>query len=201
MNIYELFNYLVKVQAITKIGLLYSTDPYAVRNYEEIQTLTLDMLENLEEVNLERNNYFARDVYPTPNLSVRTIVFNEKDEFLMVREQSDNGYSLPGGWTDLYDSPTEAAIRETLEEAGAEIEIVNVCAILNRTPLKEPTSVPEYVIVFKANFRGFVREHDHEIIDVAWCTRDNIPTLSSKVTENEITRMLDAALTNQMIFD
>lgn len=134
MDSNTLFDYLVKLQAITKIGLLYSTDPYAIRNYEEIQTLTLAMLENVEEVNLDRPNYFSRDIYPTPNVSIRTIIFNENKEFLMVRERQDDGFSFPGGWADLYDSPTEAAIREAKEEAGADIEINGFVGILNRTP-------------------------------------------------------------------
>ena len=201
MNPNTLFDYLVKLQAITKIGLLYSTDPYAIRNYQEIQSLTLNMLEDMEEISLKRNNYFERDVYPTPNVSVRTIIFNEHDEFLMVREKQDGGFSFPGGWADLYDSPTEAAIREAKEEAGAEIQIKGVVALLNRTPLKEPTSVPEYVIVFKAKLVRLNGVHDHEITEVGWFKRHTLPVLSRKVTKSEIERMLDAALANNNIYD
>lgn len=197
----NLYDYLVKVQAITKIGLLYSTDPYAVANYLEIQKLTLAMLESLQDVNLARNNYFKRDIYPTPNISVRTIIFNENNEFLMVRENDDGGYSFPGGWADLYDGPSVAAKRETIEEAGAEVEITNLVALLHRTPFKSATSVPEYVICFKAKFICFLKEHDHEITDVNWFTRENLPPFSPKVTKAEMLRMLDAALSDEQIFD
>ncbi|MFA5485766.1 MAG: NUDIX hydrolase N-terminal domain-containing protein [Bacilli bacterium] len=201
MNSNTLFNFLVKLQAITKIGLLYSTDPYAIRNYQEIQSLTLSMLEDMEAIRLDRNNYFERDVYPTPNVSVRTIIFNEQDEFLMVREKQDGGFSFPGGWADLYDSPTEAAIRESKEEAGADIKIEGVVALLNRTPLKEPTLVPEYVIVFKAKLVSLNGFFDHEITEVGWFKRHTLPVLSRKVTKTEIERMLDAALANIIIYD
>ncbi len=197
----HLYDFLIKVQAIAKIGLLYTTDEYAKTNYGEIERMTLELLSNLQDVELNRNNYFKRDIYPTPNISVRTIVFNENDEFLMVQENEDGGYSFPGGWADLYDSPSEAALREVLEESGAKAKIEKLVAFLNRTPFKNPTSVPEYVIVFKANFISFVHEHDHEITNVGWFKRDELPPLSSKVTAFEINKMLEAAFSDNLIFD
>lgn len=201
MNKENLYDYLIKIQAITKIGLLFSKDPYALKNYEELQSLTLKMLEELQDVNLERNNYFKRDVYPTPNISIRTIVFNDNNEFLMVKEVDDGGYSFPGGWADLYDAPSEAALREVKEEAGAEAKLEGIVAFMNRTPFSDPTSVPGYVLVFKAQFIKFTNNHDHEISDVRWFTIDNLPNLSPKITKDEILRMLNAAITGEIIFD
>lgn len=201
MDIDTLYNYLIKIQSIAKIGLLYSHDEYAIKNYYEIQALTIELLENLESTKLERNNYFARDIYPTPNISVRTIVYNEHNEFLMVQEKVDEGYSLPGGWADLYDSPTEAALREVKEEAGASAKIDGIVAFLCRTPFKDPISVPEYVLVFKAKFIAFTNEHDHEISDVKWVNRSALPSLSKKVSVEEVTRILDAFIANVLIFD
>lgn len=201
MDFNKLYDYLVKLQAIAKIGLLYSTDPYAVRNYLEIQEMTLGMLEDVQDVSLERHNYFTRDIYPTPNISVRVIVFNERGEFLMVRENADGGYSFPGGWADLYDAPSEAAVRETLEEAGAEIKITGLVALLNRTPFKHQGSVPEYVVTFKADFVAFTKDHDHEISAVEWFTKETLPILSPKVSKAEILRMLEAAISSKVIFD
>ena len=201
MDTKHLYDLLIKVQAIAKIGLLYTKDEYAKTNYENIQEMTLELLSDLQETDLNRNNYFKRDIYPTPNVSVRTIVFNENDEFLMVQESDDGGYSFPGGWADLYDAPSEAALREVLEEAGAKVEIEKLVALLNRTPFKNPSSVPEYVVVFKAKFIRFVHEHDHEISNVGWFKRDELPPLSGKVTAFEINKMLDAAFNNQLIYD
>lgn len=90
----NLYDYLLKLQAITKIGLLYSTDPYAVSNYKEIELLTKQLLDNINNVQTSGNNYFTREVYPTPNISVRTIVRNKNNDFLMVQEQSDGGFSV-----------------------------------------------------------------------------------------------------------
>ena len=119
----------------------------------------------------------------------------------MVQEKKDGGFSLPGGWADLYDSPTEATIREAEEEAGAKIKITGIVALLHRTPYKTPLSVPEYALVFKADFLGFVKAHDHEIIQVRWVDPLRLPKLSDKVTKVEMDRIIDAVLNNRTIFD
>jgi 8-oxo-dGTP diphosphatase len=197
----NLYDYLMKIQAITKIGLLYSNDPYALRNYEELQTLTLTMLEELQDVSLERNNYFERDVYPTPNISIRTIVFNDNDEFLMVKEVVDDKYSFPGGWVDIYDTPSEAALREVKEEAGADIELTGLVAVLSRNPYKGVVGTPNFVVVFKGNFIRFTNNHDHEISDVRWFSKENIPALSHTTNIGEVNRIINAALSGEVIFD
>jgi 8-oxo-dGTP diphosphatase len=132
---------------------------------------------------------------------VRAVIFNDNGQILMVQEKKDGGFSLTGGWADLYDSPTEATIREAEEEAGAKIKITGIVALLHRTPYKTPLSVPEYALVFKADFLGFVKAHDHEIIQVRWVDPLRLPKLSDKVTKVEMDRIIDAVLNNRTIFD
>lgn len=202
MDSKEVYDYILKIQSIAKIGLVYSTDPYAITNYQEINKLSLEMLEKFVEVKFDRPNYFKRDIYPTPNVSVRTIILNnERNKVLMVREVKDHGYSFPGGWADLYDSPSDTARNESLQEAGAEIDIVRLVGIMNRTPFKSKTSIPEYVVVFEAKLKKLNSEHEYETDDVNFFDVNNLPKLSLKVSEEEIKRMLDATINGQTIFD
>lgn len=202
MKIDEFYDFLLKIQSIAKIGLIYSTDPYAISNYHQINDLSTEMLEKFVEVKFDRPNYFQRDVYPTPNVSVRTIILNEnKDKVIMVREVKDGGYSLPGGWADLYDSPSDTAINESKQEAGADIEILRLVGIMNRTPFKNKTSVPEYVVIFEAKLKGILGEHEYETDDVNWFDINNLPHLSIKVTEEEVKRMIFSAVEGKTIFD
>ena len=166
------YDFLLKIQSIAKIGLKFSKDPYALSNYQEINDLSTKFLEDFQNVNFERNNYFERDIYPTPNVSVRTIIFSEdRKKILMVREASSHEYSLPGGWADLYDSPSKTAKNECLQEAGAEIEIVRLVGITERTPFKNPTSVPEYVVIFEGKID--VLHKEHEPCRPSWFQRGN----------------------------
>lgn len=198
----EIYDLLIKIQSIAKIGLVFSTDPYAISNYNEINDLTKSYLEKLEDVKIDRPNYFARDIYPTPSVSVRTLIFNEdKTKILMVREAKLQTYSFPGGWADLYDSPSEAAKKECEQEAGAKVEILRIIGITNRTPFKANNSVPEYLIAFEGRLIGELHDHEYETDDVRWFDVHNLPEISKKVSHVELDRLIEAAINGDTIFD
>ena len=202
MDTKELYDYLLKIQSIAKIGLVFSKDPYAITNYQQINDLTLEMLEKLVEIQFDRPNYFSRDIYPTPSVSVRAVILNEnRDRVLMVRESNSGTYSFPGGWADLYDSAGQTAINESSQEAGADIDLVRLVGVLNRTPFKTGVHVPEYLVVFEAKLNGQLHEHEYETDDVNWFSFDNLPPMSRKVAKQEIDRVIDAIKTGKTIFD
>ena len=202
MDTKELYDYILKIQSIAKIGLVFSKDPYAITNYQQINDLTIEMLEKLMEIQFNRPNYFSRDIYPTPSVSVRAIILNEKrDKVLMVRESNSGTYSFPGGWADLYDSPGQTAINESSQEAGADIELVRLVGVLNRTPFKTGVHVPEYLVVFEAKLTGQLHEHEYETDDVNWFNLNELPPMSRKVAKQEIDRIIDAVIKQNTIFD
>ena len=202
MDTKELYDYILKIQSIAKIGLVFSKDPYAITNYQQINDLTIEMLEKLMEIQFNRPNYFSRDIYPTPSVSVRAVILNEKrDKVLMVRESNSGTYSFPGGWADLYDSPGQTAINESSQEAGADIELVRLVGVLNRTPFKTGVHVPEYLVVFEAKLKGQLHEHEYETDDVNWFSLNELPPMSRKVAKQEIDRIIDAVIEQKTIFD
>ena len=202
MDTKEFYDYILKIQSIAKIGLVFSKDPYAITNYQQINDLTVEMLEKFMEMEFHRPNYFSRDIYPTPSVSVRAVILDKnKEKALFVRESNSGTYSFPGGWADLYDSPGQTAINESSQEAGADIEITRLVGVLNRTPFKTSVHVPEYLVVFEAKLKGELHEHEYETDDVEWFPLDDLPPLSRKVAKEEITRIIDAIKTNKTIFD
>jgi len=202
MDSKEVYDYILKIQSIAKIGLIYSKDPYALTNYKEINDLSLKFLEDFCNVKFDRPNYFQKDIYPTPNISVRTIILNnDKTKILLVRECNSHLYSFPGGWADLYDSPSDTARNECMQEAGANIEIVRLVGVTNHTPFKSNANFPEYVIIFEAKLVGELQEHEYETEDVSWFSLDALPEFSRKVSKTEIDRMLAATINGETIYD
>ncbi|MFA7032216.1 MAG: NUDIX hydrolase N-terminal domain-containing protein [Bacilli bacterium] len=202
INSKEIYDYIIKIQAISKIGLTYSKDPYAITNYNEINDLSKRFLEDFIDVKFDRPNYFEKNIYPTPNISVRTIIFNQdRTKILMVREVKTHDYSLPGGWAELYDSPSQSAANECQQEAGAEVKIIRLVGITNRTPFKSNTTVPEYVILFEGSIEGKLHEHEYETDDVSWFPIDNLPETSKKLSIEELKRLIKAAHDKEVIFD
>lgn len=202
MDIKEIYEYILKIQSISKIGLKFSQDPYAISNYHEINDISREFLEKFMEIELNRPNYFQRDIYPTPNISVRTIILSpDKKRLLLVREAKTQTYSIPGGWADLYDAPSEAAKKECLQEAGANVQIVRLVGLINHTPYKLPNSVPEYVAIFEGSLNGSLQEHEYETDDVGWFALEALPAISEKVDIEEFKRMINAVISGETIYD
>jgi len=202
MQYKEFYDFVVKVHSIAKIGLTFSKDPYALENYQELSELSKNMLETFMNIKFDRPNMFNRDIYPTPSISCRTLVMNDKNEALLVRESNSNLWSFPGGWCDLYDSPSEAALKEISQEAGGEANIVRILGILHRTPHKTNQNVPEYVIIFLGKLKDEkLHEHTHETNDVRYFPIDNLPEMSKKLSMDEINRAIEAYKNNETIFD
>jgi ADP-ribose pyrophosphatase YjhB (NUDIX family) len=58
-------------------------------------------------------------------------VFSDKG-LLLVRERRDGAWTLPGGWADVGDSPSLAAVREVKEESGYDVLARKLAAVYDR---------------------------------------------------------------------
>ena len=67
-------------------------------------------------------------VTPKHIVSAATVVMNEKQEILLLKGPK-RGWEMPGGQVEEGESLKEAAIRETMEETGIEVEILTFCGI------------------------------------------------------------------------
>ena len=202
MDYKEFYDFVVKVHSIAKIGLTFSTDPYALDNYKELNELSRKMIENFENVKFDRPSMFSKDIYPTPNISNRTLIANDKGEILLVKEANSGLWSLPGGWCDLYDAPSEAAFNEVHQEAGVDPKIKRLIGVLHRTPHKTNQNVPEYVVIFEGEINSLdFSKHCFETLEVKFWDMDNLPPMSKKLSMEEITRVIDAYKTGKTIFD
>lgn len=201
MEFKQFYDFVVKVHSIAKIGLTYSSDPYALENYQELNELSKDMLEKFMDVKFDKPSLFSKDIYPTPNISCRTLIVNDKDEILFVKESKTNNWSIPGGWCDLYKSPKESALAEVSQEAGVEGDIVRLLCVLDRTPFKSQYSIPDYVLVFLGKIKGEFHNHCHETNDVKYFPMDKLPELSRKLSIEEIKKAIDAYKNNKVIVE
>ncbi|WP_174495524.1 NUDIX hydrolase [Salirhabdus euzebyi] len=67
-------------------------------------------------------------VPPKHIVSAATIVINEKNEILLIKGPR-RGWEMPGGQVENGESLKDAAIRETKEESGIDIEITKFCGV------------------------------------------------------------------------
>jgi 8-oxo-dGTP diphosphatase len=67
-------------------------------------------------------------VVPKHIVSAATIVINERNEILLIKGPW-RGWEMPGGQVEEGESLKDAAIRETKEECGLDIEVTKFCGI------------------------------------------------------------------------
>ena len=65
---------------------------------------------------------------PKHIVSAATIIVNNKNEMLLIKGPR-RGWEMPGGQVEEGESIKNAAIRETKEESGVDIEIIKFCGI------------------------------------------------------------------------
>ena len=201
MEVKEFYDFVVKVHAIAKIGLTYSTDPYALDNYKELNELSKEMLEKWMDVKFDKPSMFTKEVYPTPNISVRTIV-GCGSKILLVREANTGLWSFPGGWAELFDSPKTAAYNEVMQETGVAPTITRLIGVLERTPHKTNKNVPEYVVIFEGKVESDdFSKHCHETTEVEYFDIDHLPEMSKKLSKEELDLIIDAYKNKKVIFD
>lgn len=65
---------------------------------------------------------------PKHIVSAATIVLNEQKEILLIKGPR-RGWEMPGGQVEEGESLKAAAIRETKEESGIDIEVITFCGV------------------------------------------------------------------------
>lgn len=108
-----------RLRAIAQTGQTYTDNRYELERYQELERLTNQMFAVLAETPVARvEQLFIPDRgYATPKVDVRGAVFRD-DRVLLVREQRDRRWTLPGGWADVCEPPSSCVLREILEESG-----------------------------------------------------------------------------------
>lgn len=168
-----------KLQSIAQIGLTYAEDPYDRERYEQLRELALEMASSrLAEGEDAVRVVFASDSgYPTPKVDVRAVVFRG-DELLLVRERRSQGWTFPGGWADVGDTPSLAAERETLEESGYQVRAEKLLAFLDKSRHEHPPSVDyTYKVLIGCRLEGGEPTTSHEVDDVGFFTEEAIADL------------------------
>jgi ADP-ribose pyrophosphatase YjhB (NUDIX family) len=115
-----------------------------------------------------------------------------------VRERSDGGWTLPGGWADPGDTPRQAVERECHEEASIEVRATKLTGVLDRRRHGHPPTVfHAYKLFFLCAPVGAAAaaveerfEANLETDGVGWFDVDALPNLSvSRTTPSQLLRL------------
>lgn len=186
----------IRLAAIAQNGLTYAADAYDVDRYQQARAMAAELLAVVSgQPAGELAAVLGRDAgYATPKVDVRGAIFDDRERVLLVREQSDGRWALPGGWADPGDAPSAAVIREIGEETGHEATVVKLIACWDREVQDNPPplAVHAWKLFFLCTRHGPARPLSApDILDTGWFAVTALPPLSlSRVSHRQIERAL-----------
>jgi ADP-ribose pyrophosphatase YjhB (NUDIX family) len=195
-----------RLQAIAQSGLTYAQDPYDVERYQQVRQIAAEIASSHTQAPADRiDDLFSRESgYATPKLDIRAVVLNDQGKVLLVREKEDGLWTLPGGWVDVGESPSEAVEREVKEESGYEVRAVRLLALWDRDKHPHPPlPFHVYKIFFQCELLGgSPLTMSMETSEVRFFATSALPKLSlGRVTPWQIERLAECALDRESLPD
>ncbi len=178
-----------QLQSIAQAGLAYSKDIYDVERFELIRDISVEMLS--QQTGMEMTvikNLFANETgYATPKVDIRAVIFKD-NRILMVKENSDGSWSLPGGWADIGLTPSEVAVKEVKEESGFDVKAVKLLAVTDMKCHPHPPSPFHiYKMFIQCEIIGGQPMKGVETSAVEFFAEDKLPPLSiARNTQTQI---------------
>ena len=184
----------VELQALAQAGLFYSKDIYDIERFQRIREIAAEMLVSPSGFpkDLILDIFCDETGYQTPKLDTRAAVF-QQDQILLVQER-DGLWSLPGGWVDVNLSVGESAVKEVKEEAGLDVQADLVIAVQDRK--KHNPELYAYnickVFILCTELGGSFQPNS-ETIASGYFSMDALPPLAeNKTTKEQIQMCFDA---------
>ncbi|MGA7721380.1 MAG: NUDIX hydrolase [Ignavibacteriaceae bacterium] len=183
------------LQAIAQNGLTYAENEFDIERYDQIRNISAEIMASNSGGDFEfiKELFRKQEGYATPKVDVRGVIF-KSNKILLVKEKIDGGWTLPGGWADPNETPSESVEREVFEESGFIVKSKKILAVLDRTKQGHLPPFPFHVykLFFLCDLQGGSKSTSNETTDVDFFEENNIPGLSSsRVLKSQIDRFFE----------
>ncbi len=158
----ELARFIERIAAIARTGLAFKPDGYDSERYEELLKEAARMHAALAQSDAEaaeatrlrwRESVISGyDGYVTAAVGVGAIVFNDRDELLMMQRPSGRWW-YPTGFCDVGLSPAENVAKEVREELGLIVRPTRLIGIVDSLKIPVPTR-HIYSLLFECSIEG-----------------------------------------------
>ena len=114
-------NWAIELQALAQAGLFYGRDVFDIERFQRIRDIAAEMLADRTELppDTVRGLFCNETGYQTPKIETRAAVF--RDGKILLVQEKDGLWALPGGWCDVLESVRSNTEKEVREEAGLDV--------------------------------------------------------------------------------
>lgn len=176
----------MEIQSIGQAGLAYTDNVYDRERYERLRQIAAEMLSVQTGIPvLKVQELFCNETgYQTPKLDTRAAIF-ENGKILLV-EENNKTWSLPGGWVDVLESIGSNTRKEVREEAGLNVTPERIIAIQDRNLHNRPRyayGVCKVFVLCRVNGGAF--EENIETIASRYFSLEELPRLAEEKCSRE----------------
>ena len=184
----------IELQALAQAGLEYGHDKFDLERYERIRDIAAEIMARHTDLPMDkvRDLFCNESGYQTPKLETRAAIF-QGEKILLVQE-SDGLWALPGGWADVDITVGENTVKEVREEAGLEVTADLVIALQDQHRHNRPVNAYGVCkVLVLCSLVGGSFQPNLETLDSGWFALDELPPLATgKITEEQIRLCFDA---------
>lgn len=165
-----------EIQAIAQTGHTYAENQWQEERYQRLMEISAEIISEHTNLPIQpiTESFRAQPGYATPKVDVRGAVF-QNGKILLVREVIDGGWTMPGGWADVGDSPAFGAEREVWEESGFRVKARKVIGVYDANRA-EPLELYHAVkLVFLCDLISGEARTSTETNQVGFFGQDEIP--------------------------
>jgi len=165
-----------EIQAISQTGMHYAENDYQIQRYSRLLEISAQIISSHSDLDypyLVRifNNQIG---YATPRIDVRGASF-KAGNLLMVKESIDGGWTLPGGWVDVGDTPSGAVEREMYEESGFVVKARKIIGVYDANRSGPLEVFHAFKIVFLCDIVSGEARTSEETSEVRFFSRVELP--------------------------
>jgi ADP-ribose pyrophosphatase YjhB (NUDIX family) len=184
-----------RLHALARTGLHFCADEYDRQRYAEIEDLAVELLAGPATSAREslRSLWAHETGYVTPKVEVRGATFDVQGRVLLVRERVDGHWTLPGGWADVNESPSQSVVKEVEQESGFIARAVKLAALYDRNRHGHgPSLFQTWKAFFLCEIQGGHARGSYETDAVEFFALDDLPAMSvGRSTPQQVRRMYE----------
>ena len=176
----------VELQSIAQAGLYYGKDVFDIQRFERVREIAAEMVAEGSGLPVDKvkDLFCCETGYQTPKIGCRGAIF-KGDKILLVQE-SDGRWTLPGGWVDVYSSVKEGMEKEAWEEAGLKVTAERLIALLDwKKYCIPPRAYGICTVFFLCKAIGGEFRENIETLAADYFSMDELPPLDEGKTTRE----------------
>ena len=166
-----------ELQMLARNGLHYAQNPYDQERYSRILELASHYYgKALDLPPTEVRQRLGGELgHITPKVGAAAAVYDAAGNILLMQRADSGLWCLPGGWMEPHESPASTAVRETCEETGLDVRVVQLVDVFTLPPGSHTSPHAVVVVIYLCERIGGTLQCSPEGLELRYWPLDEVP--------------------------